>query len=49
MSAHFLIINAKTISRAPDKIGNVNKSIPPVIKRNKSKKVENRHAIPKLC
>ena len=24
---------AKTIRRAPDKIGNVNKSIPPVIKR----------------
>ena len=25
--------SAKTIRRAPDKIGNVNKSIPPVIKR----------------
>ena len=27
--------SAKTIRRAPDKIGNVNKSIPPVIKRAK--------------
>ena len=26
--------SAKTIRRAPDKIGNVNKSIPPVIKRD---------------
>ena len=28
--------SAKTIRKAPDKIGNVNKSIPPVIKRVKS-------------